>query len=186
MIKAESKIDSGKPDYNYVDIFNPQQNVQRPNNDGIADAFESFRNTSTFNTDAIPPRTSRLLFKTPLTENFAEFENLEFNLTKPDYNKRMVDELCRFKGNCLQSSLSSMLTQLVSRTLLRQFCFKGSKGNNSSGIQKRPFKHTLTYAVITGNDTKFKIVIDSLLNDNVFFAETLKSSFLYRDSFPDF
>lgn len=147
---------------------------------------KSTPSTSSFIKDIGPPRSSRLIYKTPLTENFVEFEELENNLMHADYNKQMVNELCRYKGSCLQSSLSSMLAQLVSKALLKQFCFKGSKGKNSSGIQKRPFKHTLTYAAIIGNYIKqtfmfwliFWIIfrLQKLLN-HLFFTATLFQTF---------
>lgn len=98
-----------------------------------------------------PHRTRCLIFKEPLTETLEEFEKFESNLADYDYSERMVQELCRFKGHCLQSSLSSMITHLLSNNVLRQFCFKGSKGRNKRRIEKKPFKHTLTYSVIKGN-----------------------------------
>lgn len=149
---------------NFVDVI---KTLKRE----VMEEINLTRNPSTFVQDSYI--SNRLLFKTPLTENFEEFEVLEMNLLNLDYNKRMVEELCRFKGSCLQSSLSSMLNQLVSRSLLKQFCFKGSKGNNSSGIQKRPFKHTHTYRVITGN-IPIKL------------TETLGLRYLCRYSLPDF
>ncbi|KAL5288233.1 hypothetical protein ACFFRR_008841 [Megaselia abdita] len=102
---------------------------------------------------------NRIIVKTPLIDTFDEFQELETNLLNPDFNKRMVEELRRFRGMCVQSSLSTMLYQLFSKTLLKQFCFKGSSGRNSSGIQKRPFKTTLSYVMITGNFLPFSFLI---------------------------
>lgn len=158
MVKVEGDVVSEKIDFNYDENIFQQFNVQESSLDALnrfametMDVPKSTPTTSSFIKDVGLPRINRLIYKTPLTESFEEFEQLENNLMNPVYNKRMVEELCRYKGICLQSSLSSMLAQLVSKALLKQFCFKGSKGKNNSGIQKRPFKHTLTYAAIIGN-----------------------------------
>lgn len=97
----------------------------------------------------VSPR-DRLLIKIPFAENFDEFQLLEDKLSDPGYNKQMVEELSRFKGNCLQSSLSNIIAQLLSKSLLKQFCFKGSKGRNSFEIQKKAFNKTVCYGVING------------------------------------
>lgn len=133
-------------------------------NDPLVDAFNIFRKEVTGEIQLMRNTVNSLLYdrrddppqvqahsKISVSKNFEEFENLERNLLDPEYHKQVVAELCRFKGKCLQSSLSSMLTQLISRDLLKQFCFTGSKGRNSSEIQKRAFKQTICYGLITGN-----------------------------------
>lgn len=97
------------------------------------------------------PRADRILLKIPLAENLDEFEIFESKLLDSDYKNQMMDELSRFQGNCLQSSLSNMISQLISKTLLKHFCFKGSIGRNRDEIRKRAFKETRCYGVIMGS-----------------------------------
>lgn len=95
----------------------------------------------------------RVLIKTPLAENFEEFQVLEENLLSKDYNSQVMNELYRHKGKGLQTSLSNMIAQLLSKSLLKEFCFNGSKGRNRLEIEKRAFNQTLCYKVINSKYT---------------------------------
>lgn len=98
---------------------------------------------------------SLALTKTPFAENMEEFNHLEDLLLDRTFRDRVISELRRFKGHGLQASLSYMVQQLVTKELLKQFCYQGSEKTN-----KLSFKNTRCFDSVKG--------IYIFLNDFVF------------------
>lgn len=90
-----------------------------------------------------PERCVSVFIKTPLVDNLDEFDCLEANLTEPDFKQQMIEELIRFKGNCVQSSLSHMITYDSKSTLKAYSATRGSKGQIKMTSQRELSKTLL-------------------------------------------
>lgn len=95
--------------------------------------------------------TPDILNKTPYVENSDDFNTFEFNLLNTEFKRKVVSELQRFKGSSLQASLSSMINALLSKDMIKTFCYKGSNGKEASN-SKKAFRNTRCYDAIYGNN----------------------------------
>lgn len=175
IIENGSESECGQAYYEYVEETQNQAKIKavaQNENENTSDfselveAFKIFRREITgeltllrnaINRSLDTPRNPRperfvsLFTKTPLANTMDELDDLESKLTDPEYRAQMINELVRYKGNGLQSSLSHMIDQLLSKQVLKEFCYRGSKGVNKDEIPKKSFKNTNCFDVIKGN-----------------------------------